>query len=696
MAAAQKRAEASLRLTETVERMRKVAESQGISIPMFDGSNPVDEWQRIVTEAITLAGHGDLIADGLVARRIYEAFVTVSMKQRLLLKSQVDSKVKKLYNGGACSADEYLKALTEIQHRPTTKTLGEISQEYMAIGHMDLDMAMPILDRFANDMDLFVRDFKKDQCFVDAFRTRVCGESMREHFDTFCASKYSKDVAEGNLTKVHVMEFVQYRAKMKSETARAKEAPKPSSVVVSKSPVKSKEKSSAPTSPQTSPKKEKEKEKERPSDRTRTKVWKPGMSWSGGTCYACAYATTKGKAMHEDGKHPAGSHCPHYEDWKKSKQTEKSASAMVANITDGVFIAGMVSTDTEQFMQPVFLDTGAGPNMISAGFVDAHHLPTRQERPITLAGLSTVVTSRVADLEIILCKQARHMTFYVVPELPTPVVVGQRYMRANAIDIYNSKSTVTIGAEGSVPFVPPVASESDLKDDLVTALIGLEVEGPHVMELPLEEARDNLSGKGLLAKDLLELMRKKGHNPESIAASLSRTAPVEPAMVAPATAPSLDFSKAKINPDLPEKDREKIAEVLKSRPDAWFDPDAPESLGKAEGVSFTIPMDEEVERRPPVLPRGFRYSPADWALISAWLRESLRIGRVERAQVAQFLNRLVVVRTRDEDGNVKIRYCLDLRTVNSYTTKQPYRSAIPSSCSRSWRVIRCSALSISA
>ena len=139
----------------------------------------------------------------------------------------------------------------------------------------------------------------------------------------------------------------------------------------------------------------------------------------------------------------------------------------------------------------------------------------------------------------------------------------------------------------------------------------------------------------------------------------------------------LDFSKVNINKDLPTADRSKIEQTLRSRPEAWFDPEAPQTLGKAKGVTFNIPMDEAVEKRPPVLPRGMRVSPADWAVIAAWLRESLRVGRVERAEVALFLNRLVVVRTRDEQGNVKIRICLDLRQVNDHTLKLPYPQRHP-------------------
>lgn len=669
-----------IELQSLIDKGVKAAAERGITLPVYNGSCPVDEWQRDIMLLATINDLSWLFSKPALARVSYERFVDPLVKKRIFISLPVNAELKETYANGACDADAYLKCLKLVQFRAPVKSIVEIARRITDLTYIEvLEDAPSIIDGFVQDLKAWKEASSDDTIAVEILREKLFGQTRREAFDEHVALRYPGSKPK----RSHILTYIMEDSRAKFENSRIKETAgsHPKAAAASDSPAKPRRApqsapatpAPAPKAPATTPPKPSSPPAPSggPSSRTRSK-WKPGDPYHGGLCYACQWAEKNGKgAKFEGGKHPAGEHCPYYAEWDKLPQAEKfpasskpkeGSTAMLATISEGIFVAATLHLDKGSVMQPVMLDTGAGPNLISAAFVDEHNLPTRAGPPMHLAGLSTIVTHRMVDLSLSLVKQDRHVSFYVVPQLPTPLLIGQRYMRSSAIDVMNSTQTVIIGAEGSVPFVPASLPEAEREPALATALIAQEVAHPDVLHLPMESS----VAHSPLSKPLggPELLRAFSKEPLSLSPGLL------------AEGSSLG-QQVNINPKLPQADREKIAATVDSKPDAWFDTEAPGTLGQAKGVTFTIPMDPETEKRPPVLPRGYRISPADWAIIAAWLRESLRLGRVGPASVALFLSRLVVVRTRDENGNLKIRICLDLRVVNSHTLKLPYPQRHP-------------------
>lgn len=638
--------------------------------PKFDGSISVADWRRQLDDYAQLNSGTWLISNADCARYFYERHVDVNIKKRILYSLTVNADLKRLWNNGACNAEDYVKCLSIVQYRDQGKSLVELGE---IISKMrppaNIEEGFPAYEKIFDDIDAFVANYKKDEQFVELFRHTQLVQSTRDEYDEFVRGTFPNDKPKRD----HVLAFVAHQARRRLEAHRIRAArdSQPKSENTSPSPSKPKQRAE-PSSPSTSvtPKMPAPKmDSLGPASRTRAKGrWQPGDPFHG-ICHACRWAATKGRPMHEGGKHPAGDHCPYFKEWKDLPQDQKyprqkeGSTAMLTTASEGVYIAATVHLEGDTVMEPIFLDTGSGVNMVSAAYVSEHHIPTRAAPALHLRGLSTVITHRVADLDIILNRQVRHVTFYVVADLPTRLLLGQRYMAANAIDIANSSKTVIIGGEGAVPFVSAVTGQDDVGEQLSLALIAREAAPSplRLLDFPEEQPKFMKLGKAVAAAELLHHFAKETHG--------------SVAMLASETDASSD--RVDVNKDLPAADRQLIIDTAMSKPGAWFDPDAPDSLGQAKGVEFTIPMDPEVEKRPPVLPRPTRYAPADYAVISAWVRESLRIGRIERAPIARFLSRLVVVRTRDEHGNVKIRICLDLRVVNKWTLKLPYPQRHP-------------------
>lgn len=703
------RAKALVELESSIEKALKaitaVAAAQDVSV-VYDGGHllTVAEWARKLEEIINLSGFSEFYTNPIIKRRLLQRFVNQSVLKQITEYLHVNPKLKDLYKDGKCNADDFIKCLTIVQFRENERTVVELAYK---IDHLpqvrELSEIVPILEDFSKDFEAYCKAFNPGKFCLEVLRGRLLTDRLRTQFDDFVRINY-KD-KERDLTTI--ADWVHRAQRERVELALIRDnrepvasSPKPaqgghasSTSSPPRSPTKTKSSSSTmPTaSSASSPTKSPSPPSPGPAGRTRAS-WKVGDPYTGGTCYSCLWAVSKGKSMWQEGKHPSGPHCPNYQDFNKLSREDRQAfidttkarpgsTSMLATAA-GIYLAATIHLDDGTVMQPVYVDTGSHENLIAQSMVDEHHIPTRSASAKTLAGIGgTTVVLRVVDLPITFLKQGRTLNCYVVPTLPAGIklVLGLSYMHKNAFDIIHSQNKVICGGEGSVPFVYPITGEDPI-EQLTASLIAMEVSSPENLYLPPEE-RTLFEGKGYSAPELLRALEKKTTlHPSAAPAAVLPTPALVSASGTPTTAlvqPQLDFSRVSVDKDLSESDRAKIIEAVSSRPDAWFDPDAPDTLGKAKGVVFTIPMNPDTERRPPVLPRGYRVSPQDWAIISAWLRESLRIGRVEQADYALFLNRLVVVRTRDEQGNLKIRICLDLRQVNSHTLKLPYPQRHP-------------------
>lgn len=352
------------------------------------------------------------------------------------------------------------------------------------------------------------------------------------------------------------------------------------------------------------------------------------------------------------------------------------------------YVNGLVGTPdgATTSTQHIFLDSGAR-------YATAHHelvkslglTATRAPTPIQYFNADSAVSTltHCVDLQIIFCKQRYVIRAYVSHTHPFVLSLGRNDMAAHGLkeDVIKNELKLTREDNKKVPIHKRQRGQElpAPHANLLAVAVGQGHTAFEPAVVPTKRAAATLvlPGPQLLALERgLPFIKAEGARARSVTqvakphlASPEETLPIRggPAVTRAQLAETID-------PTLMGPDRELLLDTLHKHERIFVGPANTLQLGRALHVEHTMPMTPEVDQRPPVLKMPHQHlSPLDYALVRAWTEEGLQHGRIELADSAKFISRLVLVRTFQEAlKELKTRICWDLRQPNKFLIRLPY------------------------